>query len=605
MVNIPDWIHTVLMSFESRTNPFMEVSVADALSAVRKDHGDLDDEVWAVFLAEHSAFMYREMPDEDSLWGTYFAPMMEFTQADGSILRVPNVMDLNGATVAHWKARAKITKNPIMRARYADCVWDLDRVVTKEKRQHEFALIAAQSYIENARRGGFADEVNASTDLSRALDIEGVRQLTRALALARTVNAKELQTEAVSELIDFCERSGKPGAPGIWLAPFDSLYGQKGLLTPAQQDDLIKNLELMLARTTSQTESKEFDPWAAQYAAQRLITHYKDTGQTKRLVLAYGHAFETMAKDAAPLLAIAWLQPVIEAYQQAGLKGEAERLSLVAAEKGRTLGDDLKHVKVEVPFDRDHFLKSVDRLLAGDDLSTKLYLIAHEFAPKAAQVRETVQHLSETAPLLARITHQVIGPSGQTTAQIGSVDEDLEGRLQSQTAQYIGILLPLLNHTLSELKLRDNPTTDQIIDVLFRCPLFNDCRKELLREGFGAYLGEDWVKAIHVLVPQMEEALRNLAAGIGIPVTKTVRTQPGLTDLKNMGDVFNDARVRQVLGETMWRFLTVLYTDRRGINLRNNVAHGLVGPEAFNRSSSNLVFLSFFVIGSLRIKPSE
>ncbi|MCU1617870.1 MAG: hypothetical protein JWO98_5410 [Frankiales bacterium] len=104
-MNIPDWIHTVLMSFESRTDPFMEVSVADALSAARKDHGDLDDEVWAAFLAEHSAFMYREMPDEDSLWQTYFAPMMEFTQADGTILRVPKVTDLNGATVAHWKER--------------------------------------------------------------------------------------------------------------------------------------------------------------------------------------------------------------------------------------------------------------------------------------------------------------------------------------------------------------------------------------------------------------------------------------------------------------------------------------------------------------------
>jgi hypothetical protein len=90
---------------------------------------------------------------------------------------------------------------------------------------------------------------------------------------------------------------------------------------------------MMLARTTNREGGKDFNPWGAQDAAERLNRHYKNAEERKRLVKTYGAAFEKMSQDAAPMLALAWTQPIIERYEQEGLRGEAERLSLFAAER--------------------------------------------------------------------------------------------------------------------------------------------------------------------------------------------------------------------------------------------------------------------------------
>jgi hypothetical protein len=49
-----------------------------------------------------------------------------------------------------------------------------------------------------------------------------------------------------------------------------------------------------------------------------------------------------------------------------------------------------------------------------------------------------------------------------------------------------------------------------------------------------------------------------------------------------MNNILEDERVRGMLGENLWRYLTVLYTDQRGLNLRDDLAHGLLSPQSFN-----------------------
>jgi Domain of unknown function (DUF4209) len=479
-------------------------------------------------------------------------------------------------------------------------VWDLERVISGGKRQHKYAIVAAESYIETARRDGFADKITNVAGLLLALTISGVQMLARAVQLARSINARDLATEAASEMISFCARHGDPAHAGIWLAPFDTLYGQKDLLTSEQENNIINDLEAMLGRTSSAENGKDFNPFGAQSAAERLSRHYKKPEETKRLVQVYGTAFETMARDASPMLAMAWMQPVIERYQQVGLKSESERLANAAAEKGKRIGEDLKTYSIEVPIERELIEKGTDALLAGEELNLKLFRIGLEFIPMATEAKKSLEFARQNTPFLSLIGQNIITSDGQTTARIGSIDNDLEGRLQKQTADQIGMLQPFLSHSLSELKRRAAPTADQIVEVLYECPLFSERRKALITEGISAYLAEDWVKAIHVLIPQLEEILRNLLAEIGVPVYKPVRNNPGVTDVKNMGDVLSDERIKEVIGEDRWRYLSVLYIDRRGINLRNQIAHGLVNQEGFNPSTADLVFHSFLSMGTLR-----
>ena len=238
-------------------------------------------------------------------------------------------------------------------------------IASGSKRKHRYAVIAAEAYVETVERDGFADDVLSVPGIMPALSIGGVQMSGRALQLARSVNRMDLARRAAAALLSFCDRHGDPQHDGIWFAPFDLLYGSKGPLSPGQEGKIISDLETMLARTSSRDGGMDFNPFGAQEAAERLIKHYKNQEHTKRLVKAYGTAFERMSQEAAPLLATAWLQPIIERYEQVGLKTETEELTNFATEKAKQIPGGRKSYSVEVSLDRNLIEGRTDVLLSG------------------------------------------------------------------------------------------------------------------------------------------------------------------------------------------------------------------------------------------------
>jgi hypothetical protein len=237
----------------------------------------------------------------------------------------------------------------------------------------------------------------------------------------------------------FYDHEAKLKLPGTWLFLFDSLYGAKGV-TPEQEAQVITNLETMFAKVTDTkpTDSgvyETLDPWAAEAAAERLARHYRrkeDKHNVERVIRAYGKAFEQMAREANPMLATAWLQPVIERYEQEGLKAEAEGLQILAGEKGKNITSDLKTISVQSDVKQEDVEKLVEQLIRSGDLKTSFARIAHYFIPKVDDTRNLLERLRTDAPFLSMISLNVIETGGFTTAKIGSLDEDFEGRLHNQ-----------------------------------------------------------------------------------------------------------------------------------------------------------------------------
>jgi Domain of unknown function (DUF4209) len=591
-MTLPEWAQIVLSEFEQTTVPHNEVQIAEALKTARIGKPDPGDEGWKAFLAEFSVFFFREAGEEHSIWKTYFAPMAILTKHDGTEVLNPDIAELDADSVAHWASRANSVTNPLMRARYADAVWDLGNKISGEKRRYACAILAIDSYIEAVRQKLYSmvnEEVQA---LRRALDLSlSLRDVTRCRAVA----------EAIFALYDF---RFNPLHVSVWILPFDSFYEKDGILTTAQEQRLITDLENVLARTSGAGKPEEIDPFAAKEAAERLARHYtrlNDRGEVERVIKAYGSAFETLAANASPMLAMTWLQPVIERYEQEGLKGDAERLQNLSAEKGAHISEDLKEYSAEVEIEPQKIEDLTDALLAGDELKTILLRIAEYFVPSADAARTFLETMKNSAPLLSLIPIAVVGGDGRTTARIGSIEDDLEGRLLRQLGQTIGFYQPFLTHVLMQLSLRHHPTVDNILEALYDSPLFIESRRELLRDGVLAYEQEDFVKAIHVLVPQIEQVLRNFLVLLRIPPTKSVGRTPGVSDVKNMNDILRDDRVREAMTENLWRYLAVLYVEREGgFNVRNNLAHGLIAPGSLDRPLADCVFHSLLAISQIR-----
>lgn len=594
-MKIPEWVQSVLSFFENRTEPFQEVEIADALVAVRKGQGDLSDQDCKSFIAEWSAFLFMERRGKDSVWGTCFAPFMSAKEADGSDLFSPDIKNLDADVVAHWEERAGRCRNPVMRARYSDLVWDLKRVITGQRSSPDFARIASDSYREAADKKFYP------------IEIVGIQWLGRALDLSVSINDSDRTKRLVEFMFTFYDRVAQPHFMGTWVFLFDELYWKK-FVSPEQESHIIANLEGMLAKMTDTAVSDAgvhatFDPWGAEAAAQRLAQHYRrqsDKANVERVIKAYGGAFEYMAREASPMMAMAWLQPVIERYEQVGLKAESERLQIMSAEKGKNIGSDLRKISARVEVKPEDVESLVEQLIGGGDLKAALGRIATFFIPKASEARKLLDQMRATAPLLSMIPINMLASDGHTTASIGSLDEDAEGRLHKQLAEIIGFYQSFLVYTLAKLRERYAPTSQDILDFVCESPLFAGCHTGLVRDGLVAYEQEDFVKAIHVLVPQIEQILRNFLGSLGRPTLKTVRNHPGIMDAKSMNDILGDELIREVLTENLWRYLTVVYIDERGLNLRNDLAHGLVPLNGFNRDVADRLFHTILALSLMR-----
>jgi Domain of unknown function (DUF4209) len=591
-MNVPKFAQEVLAEFDGRAETFSEAQVYDALSSSRKDHGELGEEDIEGFRAEAVAFFFHGRRDEESVWGTYFAPTMTWTKADGAVAYAPDVKELGPNAVAYWQSRAEASKNPILRARYADLVWDLGSLITGQRSDVQYARMASDAYLEATNRGLYPVEV------------EGIQWCGRALDIALGISDGERVGRIVEFMFELYDRVAKPQFPGTWLFLFDNLYGRKGLITGDQEGQILARLEEMLAQTTATGET--FEPWGAKEASERLAEHYercRESDNVRRVIRAYGQAFETLSQDASPLLALAWLQPVIERYRQAGMKEDAERVQLASVEKGKHIDADLKGVSVTVQIPHEEMEAFLNSMTDGD-LPSSLLRVAIYFIPSTEDARAFLKKASEDFPFQARINVVKID-EGQIAALTGSVDEDAEGRLAGQLTQNIRISQLFLGQALLRLRERYKPSVQQLLDFLYASPVFESCTCEMVESGLDAYEREDFVKAIHVLIPQIERALRNLLILLGIPPNKQVRGAPGTMQMKNVNDILADERVKLSLGEDVWRYLQAFLADKRGINLRNLLAHGLLDIRECNRTIADQVFHSLLVLSLIREEKRE
>ncbi|MFC5327040.1 DUF4209 domain-containing protein [Bradyrhizobium oligotrophicum] len=119
----------------------------------------------------------------------------------------------------------------------------------------------------------------------------------------------------------------------------------------------------------------------------------------------------------------------------------------------------------------------------------------------------------------------------------------------------------------------------------------------LLLQGVRAWFEGDYVKAVHVLVPQIEGGVRSIAGQLGKPVTKAHPKIKGASVAINMGDILYSDEIVKKLGDDVAFYLLALYADPRGLNLRNQLAHGQLRLTSINDHTARLLIHTLLVLG--------
>ncbi|MCD8210884.1 MAG: DUF4209 domain-containing protein, partial [Prevotella sp.] len=119
----------------------------------------------------------------------------------------------------------------------------------------------------------------------------------------------------------------------------------------------------------------------------------------------------------------------------------------------------------------------------------------------------------------------------------------------------------------------------------------------IIERGIEAYLQEDYLVAIHLLIPQIEEAVRLI-----LEMNGGVKIKPknDAYQLKTLDDILRDPIMVNSMGEDICFYFQQIFTNVRGLNLRNDVCHGILAHEKFNFMTADLVFHALLTLGLVK-----
>jgi len=130
-----------------------------------------------------------------------------------------------------------------------------------------------------------------------------------------------------------------------------------------------------------------------------------------------------------------------------------------------------------------------------------------------------------------------------------------------------------LRQAILHLKTVGHLNTSTVLNYLGKAQLFDPGRLAMLESGIASYFKDDWLVACHILVPQMENAIRAIVRSSGGQTLKQGRN--GGLQLRNIDELLHDPIIENLYGTDKTFWLRILLSDSRGWNLRNKIAHGI------------------------------
>jgi hypothetical protein len=541
--------------------------------------------IWDAIAFALSERYFEEDLNREPNWETYFGPLVRWFTEGGKIIEYPNIQQITPETICYWEKRVQESKHPVFKARYSNLVWDFSEKITGKKPHFSIAQIFIDSVIEIAENN-LQDHVFI------------IKKLERAQSLALIINDKDRIEKLIDTIIKYEDTIANDDKLSSWGFSYELLVKNKKIkLEKNKEQKIVKELEERFERLLTND-----DPYPAKVAAFLLIDYYnrhKNISKIKSILLKLTAKIQERADKVSPLIASVWLEELYHLYFQYGFKNEADKILTKIKELGKKRHSEFKEIEIPIEIPKDEVERFINGLIEGD-LKTALTNVTLFYIPKKDEIIKQLKDLLQKAPLFSSIPHKILDKNGRLIATIGPLKEDIDGRIVLQISQNMGISSSLLHETLKALIKKFNLNTETIINYFYESYIYDEKRKKFFVQGIEAYLRNNYLTALHILIPQIEALIRNLAEKNGLQILKPSRS--GGFNYKTLDELLREEAINDILSEDICLYFRVLFTDPRGWNLRNNICHGITQIEHFNSITADRVFHAVLCLALIKNK---
>lgn len=270
-------------------------------------------------------------------------------------------------------------------------------------------------------------------------------------------------------------------------------------------------------------------------------------------------------------------------------------------------GKDFKEVETITQLTKEQqeaIKKIIENVVGIKNINDSLKLIGQEgiFCP---DVQTVEKQTSSTIP----ITYQIA-----TLSTISDNGHNLRGGSKGNYSWFMQMydinqrsVTDIINRIFF-LLIKDKKLTLQNLDEYFtNSGLFNPNQLKIIKVGLERYFKEDYVSALHILVPQFESFFLEIAKRFGINIVAIDNKMDIATRTIILSENHLDSdEFKKIFGENFCRQVKFILFEPMGYKIRHKIAHGEIRFGECNFSNTTLIiYLYLVLLGRIVIKNKD
>jgi len=577
-------IENVLSNYDVIGEKFLLSDIVSALSKL-EDTEKMRQE----FQYETTAFNLRPNAT-DSPWGFYFGPYLTSVDANGKSIDYPSLTDVTKEAVLYWECRYKSVSNALLKMRYAALVWDFKPRIAQEPYSPDLYRVYVNSMLEICNND-YSEHPVITTNIYERLFSISKGQPADLSKVKQSMNAFE-------------KRFAKDDAIRCWACQFLIMLDNKKNFNQEEIDTLVQAHEERLKRLTYTDEIAKSNVWTIEQQCKLLSDYYKTlqkNDELKRILNLEEKIQRLNFQTIEPIQKLGILEQLHRKYQYYGLTDEAKRLLAEIQNAGKASKSSMKSTKIEFTVQQEIYDQAEElfgKKASSDAVRWQNFVVY--FIPCKAKEEQSLNELARKYPLRYMIATQMMDANGRPMSVVGNYESDPEGSLvlhitekMNLSAYFLGIAI----HKMIDVGLL---CTERIMsEIIEPCILFEESSYDIIRQGFDFFFKEKYVLACHIIVPQIENAIRNLVEKSGIPVIKPQYKRNGF-QLLTLDELLRTKPIEDTFTPDGALYLRLVLTDQRSLNIRNLLCHGIVPPQYFEFNTAARLLHVLIILGMIR-----
>ena len=557
----------------------VEYSIAQKIEKIIQN--DPEHEPTEEDRAEQIAFKFMEdCRNHNTGEGTYYEPMFILPDNQKNVLE-------------YWGKRAEESTSPILSSRYADLIVDFSPKILGKRADTNFYQIVIDSNVQICEKSLVPFPKN-KTKARRALSLAVYKQ----------------DPSRINKVKDAIIKLGNE--PGCKDFAFKSLlldFPKRTILNEEEKENLIKETEEYL-------EEIKQNPHIAEHCVSCLAKYYakeKDENNLMRVLNILEDSLKMHSQlNSKALLTMSVYDKIQEMYRHYAkefneAKKASERISREFGRLDLDINKSLKRKSVEIKIDQadiDKLINSIFDEKGNNELEIVMGEIALSFLPSKDNIEKSLADISSESPLQFLCNQHIISDENIPIAKLGSLEYDHDDHLQNHAKQHILRNYFFLSSVIDELKNRFSAQV--VVEYFCKADLLRDKEEKYIERAISGYWENDYLVSSHLFIPLIESTMRGLSEGL--PTKLNPKKGYDYISLYALLKENENIRLKVFSEESGYDDLSFYFrcvlTGTPGMNLRNNLAHGIGLKNFSSRHISDILFHVLICL-SLVIKKED